>query len=328
MNTLTTPENPTPTTPPAIDTSSVTDGLKATVSTARPGLAPVRHPGHAVRVDVRADVLPGPLTLVVEGCLTEDNSRPLLKTLGHALSLEGCPSVEVDLSAADHVDPDGLRALEAFVYWKKTTGAIPMVHIHTPPRPRDDSTAPDSDRPAITQAQAPTGAGATGPGAPVAPMTPVEATVAELMSPLGRTVCEADTLGHAADLIDAQGGMVALVNQTGHAIGTIIHTDLQAVAAQDPEHWRTRPCRDLPTRQDSSVRPEHLIRGVVWHYRQDQIRPLLVLNGPEAVGVLHPTAVFQWCAQHLPTALPVLSQRAADLAAAASPDAEPTTPTT
>jgi hypothetical protein len=325
VNTLTSPDHPTSTIP-SLESSSATDGLEETVSTVHPGLSPARHQGHAVRVDVRADVLPGPLTLVVEGCLTEDNSRPLLKILGHALSLEGCPSVEVDLRAADHVDPDGLRALEAFVYWKKTTGAIPAVHIHAPPQPRDDSTpAPGSDRPATGQHPGPVGSDGTGPFTPVAP---VEATVRDLMSPLGRTVSEVDTLGHAADLVQAQGGVVALVDETGHAIGTITHTDLQATAAQDPEHWQTRPCQDLPTLQQGRVRPEHPIEGVVWHYRQDQIRPALVFNGPEAVGLLHPTAVFQWCAQHLPTALPALSQRAADLAAAASPDAEPTAPTT
>ncbi|MCY1159275.1 MAG: hypothetical protein MOP51_2300 [Citricoccus sp.] len=326
MSTLTSPDHPTPATTASLQSSSATGGFDKTASTAHPGLNPARHQGHAVRVDVRAEILPGPLTLVVEGMLTRDNQAPLLQALDHALSLDGCPSVEVDLRAAEHVDPDGLRALEAFVYWKKTAGALPMVHIHTPPRPSHDSTAaPDTTRPATGQSPAPAGTGHTGPRVPV---TPAEATVGELMSPLGRTVCETETLGHAADLIDAQGGVVALVNETGQAIGTLTHTDLQAAATQDPEHWRTRPCRDLPTRQDSSVRPEHLIRGVVWHYRQEKIRPLLVFNGPEAIGLLHPTVVFQWCAQHFPSALPALSQRAADLAAAASPDTEPTTPTT
>lgn len=60
------------------------------------------------------------------------------------------------------------------------------------------------------------------------------------------------------------------------------------------------------------LHPEDFFDVAVAVLRQDGVRPLLVLHGAELLGVLEPSAVFQWCAVHRPAALEELSQRACE----------------
>lgn len=100
---------------------------------------------HALRFDLRAEVLPGPIQLDVAGCLTEANCQALLKVLDRALTLVGCPRIIVNLSGLDHLDPGGLRALEAHVATRAHDRTAPghdllqpraAVSIQAPPAPR------------------------------------------------------------------------------------------------------------------------------------------------------------------------------------------------
>jgi predicted transcriptional regulator len=141
-------------------------------------------------------------------------------------------------------------------------------------------------------------------------------SVWELMSPLGPTVGVTDAVGEAARALQAHGETVVMVDAAHRAVGTITEADLEAAARQDPAGWRHGRCEQLVRAEVGWVRPEDPVEGVVWAYRHGPIRPVLVFNGEQAVGIVHPSAVFQWCAAHLPSVLPALSQRAADQAGA------------
>jgi hypothetical protein len=89
--------------------------------------------------------LPGPIQLDAEGCLTETNCGAMLEVLDRALTLVGCPRIIVNLSGLDHLDPGGLRALEAHVatqdHGRRMSGhdllePRPVVSIQAPPVPR------------------------------------------------------------------------------------------------------------------------------------------------------------------------------------------------
>jgi hypothetical protein len=105
---------------------------------------------HALRFGLRAEVLPGPIQLDAEGCLTEANCLALLKVLDRALTLVGCPRIIVNLFGLEHLEPGGLRALEAHVatraHDRTTPGQDflqprPVVSIQAPPATRHCSVA-------------------------------------------------------------------------------------------------------------------------------------------------------------------------------------------
>lgn len=141
----------------------------------------------------------------------------------------------------------------------------------------------------------------------------------ELMSPLGPTVGATDAVGEAARALQAHGETVVLVDAAQRAVGTLTEADLEAAARQDPAGWRHGRCEQVVRTGEGWVRPEDPVEGVVWAYRHGPIRSVLVFNGEQAVGIVHPSAVFQWCAGHLPAVLPALRQRAADQATATEP---------
>lgn len=141
----------------------------------------------------------------------------------------------------------------------------------------------------------------------------------ELMSPLGPTVGTTDAVGEAAHALSSHGETVVLVDAAQRAVGTLTEADLEAAARQDPTGWRHGRCEQVVRTGEGWVRPEDPVEGVVWAYRHGPIRPVLVFNGEQAVGIVHPSAVFQWCARHLPAVLPALSQRAAGQVTATEP---------
>jgi CBS domain-containing protein len=144
-------------------------------------------------------------------------------------------------------------------------------------------------------------------------------SVWESMSPLGPTVGATDAVGEAVRALQAHGETVVLVDAAQRAVGTLTEADLEAAARQDPTGWRHGSCGQVVRTGEGWVRSEDPVEGVVWAYRHGPIRSVLVFNGGQAVGIVHPSAVFQWCAGHLPAVLPALRQRAADQATATEP---------
>ncbi|MCY1157887.1 MAG: hypothetical protein MOP51_909, partial [Citricoccus sp.] len=149
---------------------------------------------HALRLDLRAEVLPGPIQLVAEGCLTEASCQVLLKVLDGAFTLVGCPCVIVNLSGLGHLDRGGLRALEDHVAIRAHNRTPPARVLPLCSAPRRNGPRPmgeRDDRPV-------TGSGAV--------------CVGEPMSPSGPTVGATDVVGEAARVLQAHGETVVMMD--------------------------------------------------------------------------------------------------------------------
>lgn len=91
---------------------------------------------HSLQVDIKAEVLPGPIRVTAEGCLTESNVESLLDVLDQAIALEGCPSINIDLLGLGHVGHAEVRLLQSAISVKRTIPGAPMISIVTPSLPR------------------------------------------------------------------------------------------------------------------------------------------------------------------------------------------------
>lgn len=99
---------------------------------------------HSLRVTVDADVLPGPVQVIVHGCLTESSFPALLKVLDRGVHMEGCPEFRLDLLELEHMDQSGLHAVERYVHQHNQTGRLPVMNLRAPNDPRHCG-RPESD---------------------------------------------------------------------------------------------------------------------------------------------------------------------------------------
>jgi len=99
---------------------------------------------HALRIGLRAELLPGPIELEVTGCLTVVTVGALLRVLVRSMALDGCPGIIVDLRAVETLEPAALMALEAHasaheearrILGRDAAKALPAVRIQAPAPP-------------------------------------------------------------------------------------------------------------------------------------------------------------------------------------------------
>lgn len=146
-------------------------------------------------------------------------------------------------------------------------------------------------------------------------------SVNQLMSAITSNLFVTQSLQEAEALVcdgNTSGGeTAALVNDLSHRpVGLITEADLAEIAARHPGDWRKKRCACLLTEDLDFLRPEHDIEGVLERYRADDVRPLLVLEGDDPVGVVYPPAVFAWCAEQRS---PIWTSAAADRAPSSDP---------
>lgn len=133
--------------------------------------------------------------------------------------------------------------------------------------------------------------------------------VSDLMSPIDSTIGLMRSLQDAAHAMDPAEEAVVVVSLAGDPIGFLSAEDLRVVAFQDPEGWEQQRCSSLMQFCEERIRLDHSVEGVIQQYREGGTRPLLVFNGDTAVGLLHPSAVRQWCRDHAAGTLEELMQR-------------------
>lgn len=124
--------------------------------------------------------------------------------------------------------------------------------------------------------------------------------VHELMSPVEACLLSTQSLSEAAGRI-VPGGAVVVLGLSHRPVGLITESDLRLTSEQDPQGWMKRRCAYGMRPVEDGVRTDDPIEGVLWRYRQGETLPMPVLNGDAAVGVLYPSAVFQWCAERQPS---------------------------
>ena len=247
-------------------------------------------------VHIAAEVLPGPVRITAEGHLTDDNYQSLLDAIAPALILDDCPSITIDLTAVTHVEPSSLQRLEHYISTHQNEKKSPTlkivglnVHAGSPKRSQDrvsDELDPVSN-----------------------------ATVREVLSPIGPTVLASHPLGQAAHEISVWGEPVVVMDVSDQPLGVITEDDLDSVALDDAAtlvalddtaefdnaaQWRKIPCSRLVEAPQHVLRAYDPIELVLAHYQQHEVYPLLVFDGQHAVGIVHPGSVYEWCAEHDP----------------------------
>src|SRR5690625_3733290 len=250
-------------------------------------------------VHIAAEVLPGPVRITAEGHLADDNYQSLLDAIAPALILDDCPSITIDLTAVTHVEPSSLQRVEHYISThqnEKKSPTLKIVGLNVDagsPKRSQDRVSDELDPADVT-------------------------TVREVLSPIGPTVLASHPLGQAAHEISVWGEPVVVMDVSDQPLGVITEDDLDSVALDDAAtlvalddtaefdntaHWRKIPCSRLVEVPQHVLYVDDPIERVLAQYEQDQVHPLLVFDGQNAVGIIHPTSVYEWCAEHDPSTL-------------------------
>lgn len=129
-------------------------------------------------------------------------------------------------------------------------------------------------------------------------VAPRSMKVPELLQPLGLMVCHTQGLGRAAQLLRETGAdHVVITSMSEQPLGLITERDIDRFRQLHPTKWSAKRCA-CAVKERPRVYVEDSIDRIVEIFRQHEIRPLLVYDGHTLLGVLRPTEVFQWCAEH------------------------------
>lgn len=137
-------------------------------------------------------------------------------------------------------------------------------------------------------------------------------TVRELSHPIGLSLCETLPLSNAERLLSKTGtDYVVIRNLSDQPIGVITERDITKLTLARPERWASPRCA-CAVQQQPALRADAGLNDVIelFLHEHEEIRPLLVHESHGVLGVLRPTEVFQWCAEHRPDALDALAVHA------------------
>lgn len=132
--------------------------------------------------------------------------------------------------------------------------------------------------------------------------------IRDVLMPLGPLVRAADGVEDALQLLARSGVDYVTVTDDGNApLGLITRNDVDHLQRENPHHWADMRCGNVIVPPGRYLHPDDSFNAAVDVLRDDGVRPLLILDGTEMVGVLAPSAVFQWCAEHRPSVLEELA---------------------
>ncbi len=135
--------------------------------------------------------------------------------------------------------------------------------------------------------------------------------IGDLLRPWVCSVCETQSVEAAQQaLTRAQSDMVIIRDLRDRPLGILTREDLRAFKASHPHEWARRRCAAIVTQMPALLDAEDPVEACVSYYRDHGVRPVVIFAGQEPVGVLHPTDVFQWCAQRDGAVVEELADRA------------------
>lgn len=102
-----------------------------------------------------------------------------------------------------------------------------------------------------------------------------------------------------------------VLNLSSRPVGLITEADIDHLAQQEPATWERKRCACLMRSSPVHLQLGDSLEDIIACYQSGHMRPLLVFDATEAVGIVYPSTVFQWCASHYPAGLEALSQRTA-----------------
>lgn len=143
------------------------------------------------------------------------------------------------------------------------------------------------------------------PGGSIA--APPLTSVRDLLSPIRQVLWGTQSLEEAALRLDAEGEAVVVLNLSARPMGLLTKADVDLLAQREPKTWRRKRCACLMPASLTHLQLSDSLEDVIACCQSGRITPLLVFDGGQAVGIIYPSTVSQWCADHHPQALEALS---------------------
>lgn len=141
-------------------------------------------------------------------------------------------------------------------------------------------------------------------------VAPRPTQVRELIQPLGLTVCQTQGLGLAAERLSETGvDHVVITTMSEQPLGLLTERDIEKFKQLHPAKWSSKRCA-CAVKERPRVHVNDSLDRVIEILGDDEIRPLLVYDGHALLGVIRPTEVFQWSAEHRPRAFDRLAAQA------------------
>ena len=103
---------------------------------------------------------------------------------------------------------------------------------------------------------------------------------------------------------------VAVTEHDDTPVGVLTAEDIEQLRHKYPDYWSAMRCGNAIVAPARFLEADEPFDTAVELLRDEGVRPLLVLEGEKMAGVLEPTVVFQWCAEHRPDAVEALAQLA------------------
>lgn len=123
--------------------------------------------------------------------------------------------------------------------------------------------------------------------------------IRQTLRPLGSQILATDVIENVLEFLQKTGAdYVTVADGDDSPLGVITRRDVERLQQDYPGHWSAMRCGNVIETPTRYLRPEESYDAAVELFRDHGVRPLLELEGATGLGVLEPTAVFQWCAAH------------------------------
>ncbi|MBE1514428.1 CBS domain-containing protein [Nesterenkonia halotolerans] len=124
-------------------------------------------------------------------------------------------------------------------------------------------------------------------------------------------MCETQSVGAAQQaLARNQSELVIIRDLHDRPIGVLTSENIDAFTAAHPQDWWHRRCAQAVVQMPETLGPEDSPGACAQYYREHGVRPVVIFDQDDPLGLLHPTEVFQWCAQHDDSVVEELAARA------------------
>lgn len=152
---------------------------------------------------------------------------------------------------------------------------------------------------------------------PAASVTPPVATPAapsatstlrEALLPVPGHVLASECMDSALKHLETAGvEYLAIADPEEGPLGVVSCFDIKQLKRKYPDHWADMRCGNVIVASDRFLNADDSFDAAISLLMEEGLRPLLVLERNTVCGVLEPTSVLQWCAEHRPAALQELA---------------------
>ncbi|NDK32197.1 CBS domain-containing protein [Nesterenkonia haasae] len=130
----------------------------------------------------------------------------------------------------------------------------------------------------------------------------------ESVVPVQGHIVASESMESALKHLDAAGvDYLVLTDPVEGPRGVVSRSDIEQLQRKYPDYWSDMRCGNAIVASDRFLTANDSFDEAVGIMQQEGTRPLLVLEEDTVYGVLEPTAVLRWCAEHRPEALQELA---------------------